>query len=53
VLNIIISVIVLYGCEFWCRTLREEHKLIALGNRINRKIFGPKRVSNRKLGATA
>jgi hypothetical protein len=40
--NIILPV-VLYGCETWSRTLREEHGLRAVGNRLLRKILGPKR----------
>jgi hypothetical protein len=35
--------VVLYGCETWCLTLREEHKLRVFENRVLRKIFGPKR----------
>jgi hypothetical protein len=35
---------VLYGCETWSLTLREEHRLGVLENRALRKIFGPKRV---------
>jgi hypothetical protein len=30
--------VVLYGCETWSLTLREEHRL-----RVLRRIFGPKR----------
>jgi hypothetical protein len=33
---------VLYGCETWSLTLREEHKLRILENRVLRRIFGPK-----------
>jgi hypothetical protein len=33
----------LYGCETWCLTLREEHRLRAYENRLLRKIFGLKR----------
>jgi hypothetical protein len=40
--TIILSV-VLYGCETWSLTLREEHKLRAFENRLLRRIFGPKR----------
>jgi hypothetical protein len=36
--------IVLYGCETWSLTLREEHKLRVFENRILRRIFGPRRV---------
>jgi hypothetical protein len=34
---------VLYGCETWSLTLREEHKLRVFENRVLRRIFGPKR----------
>jgi hypothetical protein len=34
---------VLYGCETWSLTLREEHRLRVFQNRVSRKIFGPKR----------
>jgi hypothetical protein len=34
--------VVLYGCETWSLTLREEHKLRVFENRVLR-IFGPKR----------
>jgi hypothetical protein len=33
--------VVLYGCETWSLTLREEHRLRVLENRVLR-IFGPK-----------
>jgi hypothetical protein len=33
----------LYGCETWSLTLREEHRLKVFGNRVLRRIFGPKR----------
>jgi len=33
----------LYGCETWSPTLREEHRLKVLENRVLRKMFGPKR----------
>jgi sorting nexin-29 len=39
----VISSVVLYGCETWSLTLREEHKLRVSENRVLRKIFGPKR----------
>jgi hypothetical protein len=39
----IISLAVLYGCESWLLTLREECKLRVFENRVLRKIFGPKR----------
>jgi hypothetical protein len=35
--------VVLYGCETWSLTLREEHRLRVLENRVLRRIFGPKR----------
>jgi hypothetical protein len=35
--------VVLYGCETWSLTLREEHRLIMFENRMLRRIFGPKR----------
>jgi len=34
---------VLYGCETWSLTLREEHRLMVFENRVLRRIFGPKR----------
>ena len=39
----IILPVVLYGCETWSLTLREEHRLRVFENRVLRKIFGPKR----------
>jgi hypothetical protein len=35
--------VVLYGCETWSLTVREEHKLRVFENRLLRRIFGPKR----------
>jgi hypothetical protein len=35
--------VVLYGCETWSLTLREEHRLRAFENMVLRRIFGPKR----------
>jgi hypothetical protein len=35
--------VVLYGCESWSLTLREECRLRVFENRVLRKIFGPKR----------
>jgi hypothetical protein len=40
--SIILSV-VLYGCETWFLTLREEHRLRVFENRVLRKIIGPKK----------
>jgi hypothetical protein len=39
----IILPVVLYGCETWSVTLREEHRLRVFDNRVLRGIFGPKR----------
>jgi hypothetical protein len=39
----IILPVVLYGCETWFLTLREEHSLRVFENRVLRRIFGPKR----------
>jgi hypothetical protein len=33
---------VLYGCETWSLTLREEHRLGEFEKRVLRRIFGPK-----------
>ena len=35
--------LVLFGCETWLLTLREEHRLWVFVNRVLRRIFGPKR----------
>jgi hypothetical protein len=39
----IILLVILYGCETWCLTLREEHSLRVCENRVLRRIFGPKK----------
>ena len=39
----IILPVVLYGCETWSQTLREERRLRVFENRMLRRIFGPKR----------
>ena len=39
----IILPVVLYGCETWSLTLREEMKLRAFENMVLRRIFGPRR----------
>jgi hypothetical protein len=39
----VILPVVLYGCETWSLTLREEHRLRVFENRVLRGIFGPKR----------
>ena len=35
--------VVLYGCETWSFTLREEHRLRVFENKVLKKIFGAKR----------
>jgi hypothetical protein len=35
--------VVLYGCETWSLTLREERRLKVSENRVLRRVFGPKR----------
>jgi len=35
--------VVLYGCETWSLTLREECRLTVFENRALKRIFGPKR----------
>jgi hypothetical protein len=39
----IIILPVVYGCETWSQTLREERRLRVFENRVLRRIFGPKR----------
>jgi hypothetical protein len=39
----IILPVVLYGCETWSLTLREEHTLRVFENRVLKRIIGPKR----------
>ena len=39
----IILPVVLYGCESWSLTLREECRLRVFENKVLRRIFGPKR----------
>ena len=41
--TIIILPVVLYGCETWSLTLREERKLRVFENILLRRIFGPRR----------
>jgi len=43
VYRILISPVVLYGCETWSLTLREERRLRVFENKVLRRIFGPKR----------
>jgi hypothetical protein len=40
--KIIILPVVLYGCETWSLTLRDEHRLGVFENRVLRRIFRPK-----------
>jgi len=40
----IILPLVLYGCETWLLTLREEHRLRVFENRVMRRKFGSRRV---------
>jgi hypothetical protein len=35
--------VVLYGCETWSLTLKEERRLRIFENTVLRRIFGPKR----------
>jgi hypothetical protein len=35
--------VILYGCETWSLTLREEHRLRVFENKVLRRIFRPKR----------
>jgi hypothetical protein len=39
----IILPVILYGCEAWSLTLREERRLKVFENRVLRRVFGPKR----------
>jgi hypothetical protein len=41
--KIIILPVILYGCETWFFTLKEEHVLRVSENRVLRRIFGPNR----------
>ena len=41
-----ILLVVLYGCEAWYLTLKEECRLRVFENRILRRIFGPTRDEN-------
>jgi hypothetical protein len=35
--------VILYACDTWSLTLREEYRLRVFENRALRRIFGPKR----------
>ena len=39
----IILPVVLYGCETWSLTLRDQRSLRVFDNRVLRRVFGPKR----------
>jgi hypothetical protein len=39
----IILTVILYGCETWSLTLREEHRMRVFENRVLSRLFGPKR----------
>jgi hypothetical protein len=39
----VLGALVLYGCETWCLTLREESKLRMFEDGVLRRIFGLKR----------
>jgi hypothetical protein len=39
----IIFPVILYGCETWSLTLREEDRLRVFENKVLRRVFGPKR----------
>ena len=39
----VILPVILYACETWILTLREEKRLQVFENKVLRKIFGPKR----------
>jgi hypothetical protein len=49
----IILPVVLYGCETWSLTLREEQRLRVFENRVLRQIFGPKTDGNRRMEEAA
>ena len=46
--KMIVLQVVLYGCETWSLTLREECRLRIFENKILRQIFGSKRDANGK-----
>jgi hypothetical protein len=45
--KIVILPVVLYGCQTWSLTLREENRLRVFENSVLRKIFGPKTKEDR------
>ena len=46
----IIFPFVLYGCETWSFTLREERRLKVFENKVPRRLFGPKRTEVQRSG---
>ena len=44
----IILPVILYSCETWTLTLREEKRLRIFENKVLRKIFGPERETRRQ-----
>ena len=48
----IILPVILYECETWSLTLREERKLRVFENRVLRRVFGPKGRGNRGMEKT-
>ena len=46
----IILPVVLYGCETWSLTLRDEHRLRVFENRVLRRIFGSKKDGEQEIG---
>jgi hypothetical protein len=49
VIGPVILLIVLYGCETWSLTLKEEHRLTMFENSVLRTMFGPKRNENERM----
>jgi hypothetical protein len=47
--RIIILPVVLYGCETWSMTLREQHRLIVFENRALRRMFGRRVMKEREV----
>jgi hypothetical protein len=45
--------VVLYGCETWSLTLREEHRPRMFENRVLRRILGSKRDEVKEVEKTA
>jgi hypothetical protein len=43
----VILPVVLYGCDTWSLTLKEEHRLRVSENGLLRRIFGPRREEDR------